>query len=289
MPNRIFGDIPEHPEGECFESRLELSRAGIHRPTMAGISGTSHEGADSIVLSGGYEDDKDYGDHIIYTGHGGRDAETRQQVGDQRLTGGNHALALSCMHGLPVRVIRGASHKSPYSPPVGYRYDGLYRVATYWHDTGKSGHTIWLFQLIKIKAQPSTLKSVTETSEPYLPNPRQETTVLRIVRDTKQARKIKELYDYQCQVCDIRLEGSAGAYAEAAHIRSLGTSHNGSDTLDNILCLCPNHHVLFDYGGFAVADDFTLLGMEGRLHIKPEHKISIANIRYHRVHFYTGI
>jgi len=137
MPNRIFGDIPDHDEGECFESRLELSHTGIHRPTMAGISGTSHEGADSIVLSGGYEDDKDYGDRIIYTGHGGRDAETRQQVGDQRLTGGNQALALSCMHGLPIRVIRGASHNSPYSPPAGYRYDGLYRVATYWHDTGK--------------------------------------------------------------------------------------------------------------------------------------------------------
>src|SRR5688572_28299463 len=108
MSSRVFGDIFGHPEGSFFESRLELSRAGLHRPTMAGISGTGKEGADSIVLSGGYEDDQDSGDLIIYTGHGGRDPETRQQASDQLLIGGNLALAYSCTHGLPVRVIRGA-------------------------------------------------------------------------------------------------------------------------------------------------------------------------------------
>jgi putative restriction endonuclease len=65
MPERVFGDIPNYPEGSGFESRLELSRAGIHRPTMAGISGSGQPGAESIVLSGGYEDDRDYGDVII--------------------------------------------------------------------------------------------------------------------------------------------------------------------------------------------------------------------------------
>jgi putative restriction endonuclease len=82
--------------------------------------------------------------------------------------------------------------------------------------------------------------------------PRRETTVLRIVRDTRQARRIKELYDYRCQMCGVRLEGLAGPYAEAAHIRPLGSPHNGPDTPENILCLCPNHHVLFDHGGIAL-------------------------------------
>ena len=54
MPGRVFGDIPDYPEGSFFESRLELSRARVHRPTMAGISSAGKEGADSIVLSGGY-------------------------------------------------------------------------------------------------------------------------------------------------------------------------------------------------------------------------------------------
>jgi hypothetical protein len=57
--------------------------------------------------------------------------------------------------------------------------------------------------------------------------PRLETTVLRIVRDTEQARRIKELYDYKCQICGTRLEGLAGPYAEAAHIKPLGAPHRG--------------------------------------------------------------
>lgn len=81
MAARIFGEIAGIPEGTIFESRLELSRAGVHRPTQAGISGTGKEGADSIVLSGGYEDDQDEGNLIVYTGHGGRDPETSQQIG----------------------------------------------------------------------------------------------------------------------------------------------------------------------------------------------------------------
>ncbi len=45
---------------------------------MAGISGSESEGADSIVLSGGYEDDEDLGDEIVYAGHGGRAGKGRQ-------------------------------------------------------------------------------------------------------------------------------------------------------------------------------------------------------------------
>jgi len=132
-------------------------------------------------------------------------------------------------------------------------------------------------------------KQVSETPESYLPASRQETTVMRIVRDTQQSRAVKVLYDYCCQVCGIRLTGSAGPYAEAAHIRPLGAPHNGPDTLNNLLCLCANHHVLFDYGGFAIADDFTLLNIEGQLMVKPGHDIDVAYIRYHRSHYYIGI
>ena len=83
---------------------------------QAGISGAAAEGADSIVVSGGYEDDEDYGDEIIYTGHGGNDPNTGRQVADQQLKQGNLALAFSRKEGLPVRVVRGANPKSPYAP-----------------------------------------------------------------------------------------------------------------------------------------------------------------------------
>ena len=36
----------------------QVSESGVHRPHVAGIHGRENEGAYSIVLSGGYEDDK---------------------------------------------------------------------------------------------------------------------------------------------------------------------------------------------------------------------------------------
>jgi putative restriction endonuclease len=270
MAERIFGHLPNYPEGSCFASREELSRAGVHRPRVAGISGRGHEGADSVVLAGRYENTEDDGDAILYTGHGGRDSATNQQVGHQTLTRGNLALAVNKLHGLPVRVIRGATHRSPYSPATGYRYDGLYRVDDYWRDRGRSGFFIWRYRLVKELSASSSAA-----------------TILRVVRETEQARFIKALYHFRCQICRTRLESPAGPYAEAAYLRPLAPPHNGPDAAENIVCLCPNHHVRFATGGVAIADDFTLIGEEGRLMVDFRHKISTAHLRYHRVHYFA--
>jgi putative restriction endonuclease len=154
MKERIFGHVPGYPEGSCFASRLELSEAGVHRPRVAGISGRGREGADSVVLAGGYEDTQDFGREILYTGHGGRDVETGKQIGHQVLTRGNLALVTNNLLGLPVRVVRGARHPSPYAPSLGYRYDGLYVVSDYWRERGRSGFRIWRFRLVKLTTVP---------------------------------------------------------------------------------------------------------------------------------------
>ena len=96
-----FGPIPGVAPGHEFANRMELWSAGVHRQTQAGISARQGEGAESIVLSGGYEDDEDLGTVIIYTGRGGRSAESQQQVTDQTLTGGNRELARNVLTGLP--------------------------------------------------------------------------------------------------------------------------------------------------------------------------------------------
>ena len=49
--------------GECVSVCVcdhcsQVSEAGVHRPHVAGIHGRENEGAYSIVLSGGYEDDR---------------------------------------------------------------------------------------------------------------------------------------------------------------------------------------------------------------------------------------
>jgi putative restriction endonuclease len=181
-----------------------------------------------------------------------------------------------------VRVVRAV--------PEGYRYDGLYRVADAWHEKGKSGFQIWRYRLVAIDAAvpaaPLAGKQEELFDDGFESTPGKKTsTVSRVIRDTAKSREIKALYDHTCQICGIRLEGPAGPYAEAAHIRPLGAPHNGPDAYGNLLCLCPNHHVLFDLGAFTIADDLTLESLDGKLCCKPKHKINLQHIRYHREHY----
>jgi len=152
---RQFGAPLVVPVGTIFRNRQALRDAGVHAPLMAGISGTQAEGADSIVVSGGYADDADYGDVIIYTGHGGNDPASKQQIADQDIAAhGNAGLITSQLEGLPVRVVRGAGGHSEHAPASGFRYDGLYRVTDHWLKTGVHGFKIVQFRLERIEDQP---------------------------------------------------------------------------------------------------------------------------------------
>lgn len=71
-----------------------------------------------------------------------------------------------------------------------------------------------------------------------------------------------------------------------AHIKPLGAPHNGPDIIENIICLCPNHHVKFDFGGFSILDNFELIGEKGFLKVNPKHRIKLEFLRYHRQTFY---
>ncbi|MBC8101367.1 MAG: HNH endonuclease, partial [Cytophagales bacterium] len=69
------------------------------------------------------------------------------------------------------------------------------------------------------------------------------------------------------------------------HIRPLGQPHNGPDTTDNILCLCPNHHLLFDLGAFTLEEDLRITGTEDSLRRAAGHRVDTEHLRYHREHF----
>jgi putative restriction endonuclease len=252
---------------------------------MAGIATDPTVGAYSIVLSGGYEDDEDHGDVIIYTGEGGRDPSSGKQILDQQLTKGNLALALSKERNAPVHVIRGANHMSEFSPKAGYRYAGDYYVTEYWHELGRSGHIVYRFRL-ENKLQQSSDSKQTEIPA----SERREYQSLRIIRDTKQSRKVKEMHGYKCQVCGIVLELPLGQkYAEAAHIKPLGRPHDGPDIVENILCLCPNHHVMFDNYVFSINPGLRLIGsVKGKLIISSEHQINTEFLKYHNERFFSN-
>ena len=284
---RVFGHVSFYRPGDAFRTRIELAQSGVHKPLQAGISGSASEGADSIVLSGGYEDDQDSGDTILYTGYGGRDLNSGRQITDQQLVGYNLALAQNTATGLPVRVIRGANGNPSFAPTTGYRYDGLYRVAQYWYERGRSGYMVWRYRLEQIQDSPAPGEAQEPERLYQTAAPRTLQTVQRVVRDTELSRFVKELYNYTCQVCAVPLKTNAGLYAEAAHIQPLGNPHDGPDVLGNLLCLCPNHHAQLDLGGYSISDDLQLLGLNGSLHVnRRKHHLQPAHIRYHRDHFY---
>ena len=114
------------------------------------------------------------------------------------------------------------------------------------------------------------------------PTDRTVVEVSRIIRDTKITKHVKLIYRYKCQVCRSTIKTKRGLYAEGAHIRPLGSPHYGPDIDSNVLCLCPNHHVMLDYRVFTINDDFTLVGIEGRLFVDAGHKIDPAFLAYHR-------
>lgn len=290
--NRIFGEIDGIVEGDSFKTRIELSECKLHRPIQAGISGSEYEGADSIVISGGYEDDEDLGEIIIYTGHGGRSNDSKSQVADQTLTKGNKALAISCEKQLPVRVIRGTTNQYTSSLEKKYTYAGLYYVTDYWHAIGKSGFTVWRFRLEKmlkddIEPNVSPISVVEEPSSNYNPTTRKEYVARKIIRDTKNARFIKDLYNNACQICGLQIKTPVSIYSEAAHIKALGHPHNGPDTKENILCLCPNHHTMLDMGVISIDENFKVFGMlNTTLTVHPKHTVDKDFLKYHRDHHY---
>lgn len=143
---------------------------------------------------------------------------------------------------------------------------------------------MWRFRLVKLVTVGAS-NQVEEERPVYGETKRIETTIQRIVRNTELALYVKELYEYQCQVCRTQVFTSAGPYAEAAHIQPLGRPHDGPDTLTNLLCLCPNHHVMFDFGGFGIADDLALVGLDGKLFQKTNHRLDPQFLAYHRDHF----
>jgi putative restriction endonuclease len=282
-PELLANEAQNIPPGTNFADRRELAEAGLHRQRQAGIAWTLAEGAYSIVLSGGYEDDEDHGGVIIYTGEGGRDEKTGNQIADQQLVRGNLALAKSKHQNTLVNVIRGFNHKSSYSPKTGYRYAGKYVVTEYWEKTGKSGFKIYRYRLEAL----DVVQTATQAEMPKLELPateRRTYTAQRVVRDTKQALVIKQTYDYACQVCEIAIQLPLGTkYAEGAHIRPLGRPHDGPDHISNLLCLCPNHHVMFDNYVYSVEPGTHRLigGLEGTLKILPGHHIDPEHFAYH--------
>ena len=109
-------------------------------------------------------------------------------------------------------------------------------------------------------------------------------TTARFVRNTEKARRIKQLYLDECQVCGTAINVPGGRYSEVHHLRPL--KEDGDDNYGNMVVLCPNHHVGFDYRAIGISEDGSAIidrhGREmGRLTTARCHAIDQKNIMYH--------
>ena len=108
---------------------------------------------------------------------------------------------------------------------------------------------------------------------------RAATTTYRILRDTALARRVKVLHKYQCQICGHTIMLADGSrYAEAHHIKPLGSPHDGFDIIGNILCLCPNHHAECDLGAVKLS--------MSALRFVDGHKVAPEFVDYHNKNIY---
>ncbi|PWA96414.1 histone H3-K9 methyltransferase [Artemisia annua] len=174
---RIVGPIPGVNIGDVFFFRMELCVLGIHGVPQAGIdflpasmSPNKEPIATSVIVSGGYEDDEDSGDVIVYTGHGGQDKNSKLHVVDQKLEGGNLGMERSMHYGIEVRVIRGFKYRGGVSEKL-YVYDGIYKVTDAWLEDGKSGFGVYKFKLVRMEGQPEMGSAMLKFAENIRENP----------------------------------------------------------------------------------------------------------------------
>ncbi|MFJ5773579.1 YDG/SRA domain-containing protein [Streptomyces sp. NPDC093094] len=318
---RTVGRIQGVAVGDCFDSRMDVKRAMLHQTNQKGISWLKDEKdglpvADAIVLNGGYVDDDDHWTWMQYTGASigkERDPNTGRLLCSQSWSYvDNDALKRSYERSYPIRVIRGYEGDERYSPPKGYRYDGLYRITAIRTAISQSpapdgsdieicqfdlermpesqqGHTPVEAHVAKALEELEDL-SAQELGEERYPEVR-TTAVQRLIRSVATARRVKTLYGGECQLCGRRLLGPDGEpHSQGAHIKPLGKPHNGPDVEQNILCVCPNCHVRLDIGAVVIDTDWSVIvradlfgeALLPKLRTKGWHRVHPDYVHYHR-------
>ena len=127
-------------------------------------------------------------------------------------------------------------------------------------------------------------KSISTTSTEGIdiddPAERSDVTISRIIRDTALSNQVKFIHSHKCQLCGVAIELAGGEkYAEAHHIRPLGMPHNGPDIPENLLCVCPNHHVQLDFGAIRLnAED---------IRNESTHAVADIYLDYHNAKIFT--
>lgn len=90
-------------------------------------------------------------------------------------------------------------------------------------------------------------------------------------RNKLLAERVKSFYKNHCMFCGMALQVGQNpdeCLSNAAHIKPLGSPHDGPDVIENMIVLCPNHHAQFDGGVL-------------RIQIEGKNLIVVSSIKHH--------
>ncbi|XP_072997007.1 histone-lysine N-methyltransferase, H3 lysine-9 specific SUVH1-like [Typha latifolia] len=169
-----IGVVPGVEIGDLFYFRMEMCIAGLHAPSMAGIDymtakfdNQDEPAAICIVSAGGYENDDDDVDVLIYVGQGG--SNKNEEKHDQKLERGNLALERSTYRKNEIRVVRSAKDPTCQTGKI-YIYDGLYKIQDSWKEKAKTGFNVFKYKLLREPEQPDGI-AVWKTTQKWKENP----------------------------------------------------------------------------------------------------------------------
>lgn len=109
--------------------------------------------------------------------------------------------------------------------------------------------------------------------------------VRRFIRDTKKVRQLKRKYNDKCQICGYAIMTSVKSrYSEVHHLHPL--KDGGDDDFENMLVLCPTHHVEFDYKVIGIEGDKNgIIDKNGKkigsITMAKGHVLNEKNIKFH--------
>jgi len=131
------------------------------------------------------------------------------------------------------------------------------------------------------------------SSQTPIPPIRQTSGVVtRYIRESKYGKELKKEYNYKCCFCEIEVERPFDfPYVESCHLKPL--NEEGPDSKENLLILCPNHHIELDYGAISIKEDMTLvhINKQNPLHGKTiilRHELNPEFIRFHYRKWQSG-
>ena len=90
----------------------------------------------------------------------------------------------------------------------------------------------------------------------------QKEKLVKVIERGKIATEIKEYVEFKCQICEALGQNpysfkkkNGEYYVETQHIIPVSDYKNSKLSVDNLICLCPNHHREVHYGNVTIINN----------------------------------